>query len=297
MLFSRDKEDLFEACSSDYGYRELADMPKGKDLTELYKTLRQELKTYYCEPKDAIYGFEDPSNKKHCWKTGNIDFAKLGLTWDEALIALQAVYADYPLLFFSDLYKTGGSPQGGYLAPVIDAESALGDFRRFYAERIEEEIRAVAKKAGGAASAREKAKNVYHIMSEAAKYDHSKGDEERIKYVDTPSHSILNYVRNRSGVCQGFAATYQAILNYLSIPAVTVTVNNKFGFHACNLVYLSDEKKWIMVDPTSGVSQKNDSGFDMPAGIYQRLPRQSTGTEFHTHMIEHRTAWEGYGES
>ncbi len=70
MLFTKVKEDMFEACSSGYGYHELADMPKGKALTELYKTLRQELKAYYCEPKDALDGFEDPDNKKHCGRRG-----------------------------------------------------------------------------------------------------------------------------------------------------------------------------------------------------------------------------------
>ncbi len=298
MIQIRGGIDFFDACSTSYGLQELEAMPKVKALNVLYRDVKKDLKSFYMEPKDAFDGFEDPVSKKHCWITGNIPFAKLGLTWDEALYALQAVYADCPLLFFSDKYRTGGSPSGGYLAPVVDAECARGDFRRFYATKIEEEIRATVKNIPAATACRDAALAVYRQMVKTASYDHSKGDGERIKYVDTPSHSILNYVRNRSGVCQGFAETYQAIMNYITIPAVMVTVNTNEGPHAVNLIYLTDEKKWILVDSTTGITNKNDDianqndiGFDMSASIYKPYPRTPSGDEYHFHMPEQIYAW------
>ena len=248
------------------------------------------------ESKDAKGHFEDPDSKKQCWKSDDVRFDKLGLSWSEAMITLMAVYSDYPLLFFTDPYKTGGDPNGGYITPIIDAECSRGDFRRFYAEKIETDIKAAVSGLDITMTCREAAYKLYKHISENAEYDNSKADGNRISYVDVPSHSILNYVRNRSGACEGFARAYQAILNFISIPAVYISVNYDNGSHACNFVYLADEKKWIMVDITHGVCQNDDWGFDVPVGIYGKMRRGQKSDEYHSHMPEHNYVWSRYRE-
>ena len=249
------------------------------------------LKRYYDEPIDAIYAFEDPTTMKQCWKSGNIDVGQFSLSWDNALISLMSVYSDYPLLFFVDPYRTGGNPQKGIVSPIIDAESSRGDFRRFYIEKIEEDIKSIGKDVLTASSCREAALKVYNIIRDKSCYDHSKGEGTRIFYPDIPSHSVLNYVRNRSAVCEGFARVYQAIMNYISIPAVYVNVNTNQGPHACNIIYLTDEKQWLFVDVTVEMSKKSSKGFAMPAGIYRRMHRYEVKGEYYAHMPEHNYAW------
>ena len=293
MILVRNDLDMFEACSTNYGFNEIKERPNGKDLTDLYIILRNQLKDYYINPIDAIPAFVDPVNAKHYWKSGDVDYGKMNLSWDDALYTLHAIYADYPLLFFSDQYTTGGSPQKGIVSPLIDAECARGDFRQFYVKKIEEEIRSSVKELEMTSSCRDAAYYVYTLMGKAS-YDHSKGDKNKISYVDVPSHSILNYVRNRSGVCEGFAHTYQAIMSYISVPAVTVIVYSKDGAHACNIVYLTDEKKWIMVDATVSVSNKIDNGFDMPPGTYKRIERSPNAGEYYQYMTTNDYIWNRY---
>lgn len=293
MAYTQNSTDIFEACSSDYGYDELLGHDKGRQMQELYLKFKGLLKDFYYGTQDAEYSFQNPENMKHCWKAGTVDFKPFGLNWDEAMFTLQAVYADYPLLFFSDLYKTGGDPAGGYISPIIDTECTRGDFRRFYTMKIEEELKKIISGIPDGTSCRAAAKKVYDTIKITARYDNLKGDGVKVLYVDTASHSILNYVRERSCVCQGFASTYQAIMNGLSIPTASVTVITQNGAHACNIVHLIDEKKYIMVDSTQGVSAQNDSGFDMPKGTYKRSPR-TNACEYHQYMPEYSYIWEQY---
>ena len=290
MIVVRNDIDFFDACSSDYAYDELEDYPHGIKMQELYNLLYRKLKKYFYEPLDAQYAFEDNISKKQCWIADNVDFNRFSLNWNEAMLALYAVYADYPLLFFSDIYKTGGFPDKGFISPVIDADSSRGDFRVFYAQKIETEIKKTVQGLKSDITCREAAKDVYEIMKNTGRYDRNKGTTN---YVDIPSHSILNYVRNRSAVCQGFARTYQAIMNYIFVPTVEVSVLTEGGGkHSCNLVYLIDERKWILVDVTQGIVKKNDSGFDVAKNSYVRILRETGDCELTKYSPEYNTIWE-----
>ena len=296
MVVVREKLGLVDACSTNYALREIGELPKAESMEKFYLTLEYRLKNFYLNPTDAEYAFEDPINKKRYWKFEEFDFAKYQLSWNEALRVLQAVYADHPLFFFVDKYRTGGNPQVGIITPIIDAECARGDFRCFYVQKIEDEIKRLADGITNASGCREAALKVYHRISKDVYYDSSKGDGSMISYPDIPSHSILNYVRNRAAVCEGFATTYQAVMNYLSIPAVVITVKTKSGEHACTFIYLSDEKEWIMVDPTQGVNCENDSGFDLPVGTYNKWVKSSYDKEYYANMPEYSYIWNRYLE-
>ncbi len=293
MIHIRNDIDMFDSTSNNYGYDELAKYGKGKSMQKLYSFLRNELKAFYNNSKDAFYGFQDPINKKHCWLVNKYDFKPYGLNWDEAMTVLHAVYADCPILFFSDLYRTGGSPNEGFISPVVDSECSRGIFRRFYAEKIEEELRAIGKDIKPGTSCRDAAKKVFDYMQSSVRYDNTKGEGVFVRYTDIPSHSVLNFVRERSGVCQGFSKTYQAVMNYMSIPAVSVTVMAKSGTHSLNMLYLTDEKKWIMVDTTEGITSQKSYGFDMQKGIYSQF-KKSDQSEFHMYSPAYDYIWEKF---
>lgn len=286
--------DFFEACSTDCAFKEFTYESNGKSKQDLYKELKSFLKEFYYSSRDAQYSFEDQQKKMRRWIAGTVDFKHYGLDWSGAMKALHAVYADCPLLFFSELYKTGGSPQGGFISPIVDPESVRGDFRRFYAEKIEEEIICSVSDIPAKANCREKAKMVYDKIRKTARYDYNKGSGQLTSYPEIPSHSILNYVRTRSAVCQGFARTYQAMMNYLSIPAISISILTDSGIgHSANMIYLSDEQKWIIVDVTVGVSIQDDGGFDIPKGVYQRNLNTSVN-EFYQYKPRFDHIWEQY---
>lgn len=284
---------MFESTSNSSGYNELKKYDNYSSMQKLYSFLRDELKDFYLSDRNAIYGFKDFDNKKHCWLVGKYDFKPYGLNWDEAMTVLQAIYADYPILFFCDLYRTGGNPQEGFISPVVDPECSRGDFRRFYEEKVEEKIRDMVKDLRTGMACRDAAKKVYDYMKENARYDNIMGDGVYVRYTDVASHSMLNFVREQSGVCQGFSKVYQAVMNHITVPAVSVNVLTRNGKHSVNLVYFVDEKKWIMVDTTEGISTHSDIGFDMKKETYARGKR-NTDSEYHKYMPEYDDIWGCY---
>lgn len=296
MVKIRNDVDFFDACSSSYGYNELATNPAGIQMQRLYKILRTSLKFYYSHPIDMENSFVYPVNEKRCWWKDSFDLNPYGLTWSQGLIVLQAVYADCPLLYFSDLYKTGGNIDVPTINPIVDSEFIRGDFRVFYSQKIEEEIKNTVQSLNKSLSCREASKGIYDIIKNKATYDRNKGIASHTTYVDIPSHSILNYVRNRSAVCLGFARTYQAILNYISIPTISASCMTNNGYHAINFTYWEDEKKWALIDTTVGASSKSDNGFDIPPSNrnYIQSYRNDCNLECYKTMPEFRDIWKNY---
>lgn len=296
MIRIRDNEDFFEVCSTHYGYNELETKVKGKSMRELYTILKALLKRYYSEPIDMQSSFQNPTDKMRYWYHDVVDLRSYGLTWWEGITVLQAVYADCPLLFFSDAYSTGGSLEKCTLIPVVDYEFLRGDFRSFYVQKIEETIKHQISSLHltTGMTCRDAAKKVYTLIQRSADYDHNKG--ERIPYVDIPSHSLLNYVRNRSAVCQGIAVTYQAMMNYITIPTITVSGMVNENLHAWNFSYLTDERKWIMVDVTQGVSTKGESGFDIPPSnkVYRPLRDDEKTIPYYKGRPDFTYVWDIY---
>lgn len=297
--------DFFDRCSNNLAYKDLEES-NGDKQHLLYIEIRKVLKRYYSSPIDMTRFFIDPTNEKHCWYHEEIDFLKYGLNWEQALHVLYSVYADCPLLFFSDIYKAGGDPGKGIIIPVVDNDSSRGDFRNYYASKIEEEVVYAASSLPYANKKIEIAKAVYDLMSLKASYDFNKA--RHTGYVDIPSHSILGYVRSKCAVCEGFSKTYQVFMNYLGLPTVTVSgmlfqddeQKIKSGNHARNITYLSDEKRWIMVDPTEGIVSKDNRGFDIsPHSKHYRRLTQEEKKQYESNMYSPSFdgIWFGYKKS
>ena len=295
---------FFDRTSGCIAYESLKQLPQGDAMAALYADARLLLKKYYEESPDMTGFFVDPGNKKHSWYREAVDYKQYGLDWEQAIRALFAVYADCPVLFFSDIYTLGGDKQLGKLTPIVDQEFCRGDFRSFCVKKIEEEVTSCASGITLRRGHRCAAKEVYDLIRKTASYDDNKGSAQYNRYVDIPSHSILGYVQSRSAVCEGFSRTYQTFLNYLGIPAVTVTgllyadegQKTKSGAHARNFVLLSDERKWIMVDPTVGVCGNTDAGFDSPSSSkrYRRLRPEEITSLHDRYLPAYEEIWEAY---
>lgn len=260
-----------DRCSADMAFRELGRDAKGEGLQGLYKEIKGLLEKYYESDLLISQSFSSGSiPKKYCYYQG-VKYDKYGLTWDEALRSMVAVFNDCPAFYFIDKYYIAGDSKVSIVTPVVDYEFIRPEFRKFYAGAIEREIAAIARKVNVPDDPRATAKNAYDHICRTSTYDRLKGNAEFTRYVDIPSHSVLGYVRNRSAVCEGFAETYQMLMNYLGIPAISVSgmlynddaMTVSGGSHRRNFIYLPDEGRWIMVDVTVGISS-GDSGFDIP---------------------------------
>ena len=290
------KTTMFDRCSSTFGYQELASSPNGKALTACYMDVFNLIKAYYDQPVDMTEVFQGP-DKKWCWYRDTVDFAKYQLSWFDAARALYSVYDDCPLAFFLNTHKAGGSPDRGYITPTLDAECRRGDFVKFYASKIEDRIHSTVDIIPKTKSDREKAYIIFEsFISNMIVYDHQKGN---CGFVDIPSHSILGFVRNNAAVCEGFAKSYMAMMNYAGIRTICVCgysySTGKPVKHACNFVYLSDEKKWIAVDVTIGVNSKGKNGFnlDMSSGDFIPYPPEEIRGfgEPYIHQPTYRDIW------
>ena len=293
---ARTDKDFIERCSCDFGYKDLGAREKGEQKQALYKEIKEILVGYYKGSADMIGYFIGDSAEKKCWYYSGIKYDKYGLSGMEANEALFALYCDYPIFYFADTSNVGGDFNVSIITPLVDYEFNRGDFRTFYSEKIREEIEGTAIKVASKGNCREKAKAIYDYISRNTSYNYNKGNDKWTNYVDIPSHSVLGYVRNKSAVCEGFASTYQIFMNYLSIPALSISgimyddveMTKEKGLHKRNIVYLPDEQNWIMVDVTIGVCGGEDLGFDITKDSMKFAPLPDDRRKALSHIYEPR---------
>ncbi|MGG4091840.1 transglutaminase domain-containing protein [Paenibacillus lautus] len=106
----------------------------------------------------------------------------------------------------------------------------------------------------GASTDEEKARKLYDWVGSRIAYDHDKVtlyEEQRIWKEQTP----LDTYETRLGVCIDYARLYAMMARSQDLKVRVVTgrgYNGQGGYgpHAWNEVYLSEEKRWIPLDPT-----------------------------------------------
>lgn len=118
-----------------------------------------------------------------------------------------------------------------------------------------------------ATSDREKAHELYKWVGSSIKYDDVKASKVMNEEVSYESGAIPTF-RDKSGICFDYACLYTAMLkaNDIKVRIIVGDAYNgkEFISHAWNEVYLSDEDKWVKVDPTFYIAGNyfDSEGFD-----------------------------------
>lgn len=99
----------------------------------------------------------------------------------------------------------------------------------------------------------DKAKNIYSWIGLNIKYDFEKA-EKALSSEDTGKSGAIVAWETRNGICFDYACLYVAMAREVGLKVRLVTGDaydgKQFGPHAWNEVYISEEDRWINVDPT-----------------------------------------------
>lgn len=106
-------------------------------------------------------------------------------------------------------------------------------------------------------SDREKAKIIYTWIGTNIKYDNNKADiilSENLDKNDFPENGAICAYSSRSGICFDKACLYVAMSRAVGLRVKLISGEaydgKQYIGHAWNEVYLTEEDKWINVDPT-----------------------------------------------
>lgn len=99
----------------------------------------------------------------------------------------------------------------------------------------------------------EKAKNIYSWIGSNIKYDFEKA-EKALNNEDAGRSGAIVAWETRSGICFDYACLYVAMAREVGLKVRLITGDaydgRQFGPHAWNEVYISEEDRWINLDPT-----------------------------------------------
>lgn len=233
-----------EPILTDYGMN-------GSDITtEVEYVISGESGETY-ESADDIAISEFDGKQYYCG--GTVGYGTLGLTDQEIFNVYMSVLYDHPLLYFmnnSIVYD------GVDLYLLVGDSFASGNTRQTYADKIKSAIKDFDEVTKDCDSNYSIAKNVHDTIINQVDYAFS---EDGVTPKDNIYvHNITGYVaEEKEVVCDGYAKTYQAVMNYLDIDTIFV---NGWGVgqgsetsdataHAWNMVKLGDGS-YYFVDVT-----------------------------------------------
>ena len=168
----------------------------------------------------------------------SFDYAECGLT-DEESIAVWKTYTDDNPLY----YWLSGTVQvnGTQLVLLIEDDYAKAEIRANYNGLIEDALNSFAAKIAPNATAYDIALACHDIILRTADYtDDSDAGEPW-------AHNILGVLENRAAVCEGYARTYQLMLNFAGVENLLVSGESNREARTWNLIKL-DDGAWYWCD-------------------------------------------------
>lgn len=221
-----DDPDLY---NSEYAFRALALEKKGASLQELYSLIAMHAREYHCGVGNSDV-------------LGKYDYAEMGLTFEEAATVWKAFMDDHPLY-----YWLGRTLQyGETLVVQIDTEYTNPDIRIKYNQTIYEVAnnwREDTEELAYLAALSYHDKIIYAI-------DYAYLADGRTPQTAIWAHNIVGVFTGQGAVCEGYARTFQLMLNMTGIENIFVTGTLNGAPHAWNLVKL-DNGQWYWFDLTN----------------------------------------------
>jgi hypothetical protein len=209
-------------------------MENGDGLQTLYRLIDREVKEFHTSNLDA------PSN----YQIARINYVDLGLSTEEAIATWKTYKADNPLYYWlSNTLYTAGQRN---IILCTDSDYAKGKTREYYNELVYTQIKNYASKV-------DKEESIYRIA--LAYHDLIVGvvdyayDDSGAPQSAPWAHNIIGVFAEKGVVCEGYAKTFQILLNYTGVENLFVTGTSSGGSHAWSLVRL-DDGNWYWYDLT-----------------------------------------------
>lgn len=217
--------DLFNGT---YGYDALAAKPNGEAMQTLYRHI-----------DDAVREFHDETDAEQTDPIfAEIDFSALGVTSSDAASVLKTYKDDNPLYYW---FSNTATIVGSNLQLHVDDLYAAGETRAAYNALIDQKVNEFRNLLHKDSGAYDKALAYHDLIISSVDY---------MRNDDLPQiHSVIGVFSGSGAVCDGYARTFQLLLNFSGVENVFVTGKSGDELHAWNLVKL-DDGKWYWCDLT-----------------------------------------------
>ena len=217
-----------------YGYEFLGTLTNGEALQALYQTIDDEVKKFHVNT--AIDALDD-------YILADIDIGMLGLSTDQALSVWKTYKDDNPLYYWLSNTVTYS---GESITLLIEEDYANGKVRSYYNQLIEDQVEAYSSTLYEGANEYDIALAYHDAILTAVDYSY---DESNQPEDSAWAHNIIGVFNGQGAVCEGYARTYQLLLNYSGIENIFVTGDGNGEEHAWNLVKM-DDGNWYWCDLT-----------------------------------------------
>lgn len=225
---SRCGEEAADLLNGTYGYDFLGTLPDGEGMQALYEDIDAAVTAFHSAGQDA------PEN----FILASFDYAECGLT-DEESIAVWKTYTDDNPLY----YWLSGTAQinGTQLVLLIEDDYAKAEIRANYNGLIDDALNSFAAKIDPNATAYDIALACHDIILRTA--DYADGSDAGEPW----AHNILGVLENRTAACEGYAQTYQLMLNFAGVENLLVSGESDREARTWNLIKL-DDGAWYWCD-------------------------------------------------
>ena len=226
--------NLIELTSSSYGFEQLGKMKNGTNKQVLYELIDEKAKELH---NDESFDY------KADMAFALIDFGGLNITTGEAVSVWKTYLDDHPLFYwFSNTVGSINTSLGLYVAEEYIAGAVRARTNKMLYKKLQEYMRY----ASDETSAYQIALAYHDKIIGAIDYAYdNKGAPEEARW----AHSIVGVFEERGAVCEGYARSFQLLLNLRGIENVIVEGEAGGGGHAWNLIKL-DDGQWYWCDLT-----------------------------------------------
>lgn len=217
-----------------YGYDYLGTLPNGEGRQALYDMIAKEAAEFH---KNTDIDVEVD------YALGSFDISALGLTDMEAISVWKTFKDDNPIYYWmaNSVYISET-----LIEMVVDNDYRLGETRKYYNKLIDEAVMSLADQVYKGATDYDTAL-CYHdniTLSIDYAYDENNQPEKSLW-----AHNIIGVLEKTGAVCEGYARTFQLLLNYSDVENLLVTGKSNGVGHAWNVVRL-DDGNWYWCDLT-----------------------------------------------
>ena len=217
-----------------YGYEFLGTLDNGEALQELYEKIDNEVKKFHVNTSADL---------SSDGVLTEIDFSYLGLSADMALSVWKTYKDDNPLYYWlSNTVQCSDTS----ITLLVDSDYLKGEARKYYNQLIEDSVEKYASLLYKGANSYDTALAYHDAILMAVDYSY---DENNQAEDSAWAHNVVGVFSEQGAVCEGYARTYQLLLNYSGIENLFVTGDSNGEEHAWNLVKM-DDGNWYWCDLT-----------------------------------------------
>ena len=228
------------APQTQYGYTYFSGLEKGEGLCNFYVDL------YNAATQFHYYGEDLSVNEEGAHVIGQVEYAKYGLTGDEAIGVWKTFVTENPLYFWFDnaiMYTSKA------LILIAEESYALAETRQQICTDIREMALDCDKYLNGKISLTERALTIYDYLTERVEYAYE--TDGKTPETEIWAHNIVGATQGK-GVCETYAKTYDYLCGLFDLQCInvvgTAVQDGVSGGHAWNILELENE--WYCVDVT-----------------------------------------------